>query len=71
MKNERSHESRLVYELFLRASPDKVWQALTDGDTTSRYFFGTRVKSSFQAGAPLVFEGPGVRPPAGASCFPA
>jgi uncharacterized protein YndB with AHSA1/START domain len=58
MENTKSNESRLVYELFLRASPDKLWQALTDGEITSRYFFGTRVKSSFQAGAPIVFELP-------------
>jgi uncharacterized protein YndB with AHSA1/START domain len=62
MTNEKSNESRLVYELFLRASPERLWQALTDEDTTSRYFFGTRVKSSFQAGSPLVFEGPGGAP---------
>jgi uncharacterized protein YndB with AHSA1/START domain len=58
METTKSNESRLVYELFLRTSPEKLWQALTDGDMTPNYFFGTRVKSSFQPGAPIVFEMP-------------
>ncbi len=58
MENTKSNESRLVYELFVRTSPDKLWQALTDGEMTPRYFFGTRVRSTFQAGAPIVYEGP-------------
>jgi uncharacterized protein YndB with AHSA1/START domain len=39
---------------FIRATPDEVWQALTDPDQTAKYFFGTRVESTFEPGAPYV-----------------
>jgi uncharacterized protein YndB with AHSA1/START domain len=53
METQKSNESRLVYELFIRTTPEKVWQALTDADVTSRYFFGTRVRSSLERGSPF------------------
>src|SRR6478672_2425327 len=28
-----------VYELFIRTTPEKLWQALTDGAMTKKYFF--------------------------------
>ena len=39
-----------VYEAFIRASRDQVWDALVDADMTERYFFRTRIESSFRAG---------------------
>ncbi|MDJ0769184.1 MAG: SRPBCC family protein [Ilumatobacter sp.] len=41
-----------LYEIFVRAPRERVWQALTDPDDTVRYFHGTRFESSFEAGAP-------------------
>jgi uncharacterized protein YndB with AHSA1/START domain len=32
-----------VYELFFRATPDRVWSAMTRPEDTEQYFFGTRV----------------------------
>lgn len=40
-----------LYEIFVRAPRDRVWQALTDPDDTVRYFHGTRFESSFEPGA--------------------
>ena len=39
-----------VYSVFIKASPDRVWRAITDGDETVRYYFGTRVASDWTAG---------------------
>jgi uncharacterized protein YndB with AHSA1/START domain/DNA-binding transcriptional ArsR family regulator len=44
-----------VYTVFIRTTPAKLWQALTDGDFTQRYFHGTRVRSSFEKGAPMQY----------------
>src|ERR1044071_6916106 len=62
MEKARSNETRLVYELFVRTSPEKLWRALTDGEVTSRYFFGTKVQSTFEAGAPILFTIPAGTP---------
>src|SRR3954471_9255355 len=44
-----------VYSVYIQASPERVWQAITDGDETVRYYYGTRVQSSWAPEAPLVY----------------
>jgi len=41
-----------VYEIFIRATPDTVWAALTDPEATTRYFHQVRYDSTFARGAP-------------------
>jgi uncharacterized protein YndB with AHSA1/START domain len=48
-------EPKHVYEVFIQASPDRVWKALTDGALTERYFHRTRVESTWLPGAPLTY----------------
>ncbi len=40
-----------VYEIYIRTTPDKLWDAITNGDQTKQYFYGTRVKSEWKIGA--------------------
>ena len=47
-----------VYEIFIRATPDRIWQALTDGTLTQKYYFNTRVESDWQPGSSLLYHGP-------------
>jgi uncharacterized protein YndB with AHSA1/START domain len=47
-----------TYELFIRATPDEVWQALIDGDETEHYFFGTRVSVEPKKGARIAWTSP-------------
>ena len=39
-----------VYSVYIKAPPDRVWRAITDGDETVRYYYGTRVASDWAAG---------------------
>lgn len=41
-----------LYEIFIRAPRQTVWDALTDPTQTVRYFHHTRLESSFRAGEP-------------------
>jgi uncharacterized protein YndB with AHSA1/START domain len=41
-----------VYQIFIAAPVERVWQALTDGDLTAQYYFGSRIESTFAPGAP-------------------
>ena len=47
-----------VYSVYIKAAPDRVWRAITEGDETVRYYFGTRVASDWTAGAPLTYAYP-------------
>ena len=47
-----------VYSVYIKASPDRVWRAITDGDETVRYCYGTRVTSDWSAGSPLTYAYP-------------
>ncbi|HET6602395.1 MAG TPA: SRPBCC family protein [Gaiella sp.] len=33
-----------VYQLFIRATPEQVWDAITNGDLTTQYFYASRVE---------------------------
>lgn len=35
-----------VYQLFIKASPERVWQAITEPDLTMRYFHGARITNT-------------------------
>ena len=47
-----------VYSVYIKASPDRVWRALTDGNETVRYYYGTRVASDWGSGSPLSYAYP-------------
>ena len=47
-----------VYEIFIRTTPERLWQALTDGDLTARYYFNTRVENITSAGQDYRYTGP-------------
>jgi DNA-binding transcriptional ArsR family regulator/uncharacterized protein YndB with AHSA1/START domain len=47
-----------VYQIYIRTTPDRLWQAITDGRQTERYFYGTAVQSDWQVGSPLVYTYP-------------
>jgi uncharacterized protein YndB with AHSA1/START domain len=44
-----------VYTTFIKASPDRVWRAITDGDDTVRYYYGTRVISDWAVGSAISY----------------
>jgi uncharacterized protein YndB with AHSA1/START domain/DNA-binding transcriptional ArsR family regulator len=47
-----------VYAIQIKASPDRVWHAITNGDETTRYYYGTRVISDWKVGSPLRYDYP-------------
>ena len=54
MSNDKEPEMSApthVYEIFVKASPQRVWQAITDPDYTRRYFHRTAIESTFEPGA--------------------
>ncbi len=46
------------YEVFIRTTPEQVWKALTDGQLTAQYFFGTVVKTTLAPGSAIRYDLP-------------
>ncbi|MDA0365978.1 MAG: SRPBCC family protein [Chloroflexi bacterium] len=44
---------RQVYQLFIKATPERVWEGITSEEFTSRYFHQTRVVSDLKPGSPF------------------
>jgi uncharacterized protein YndB with AHSA1/START domain/DNA-binding transcriptional ArsR family regulator len=44
---------RHVFQIFIRTTPERLWQAITDPAFTERYFFQTRIDATWHSGAPL------------------
>jgi uncharacterized protein YndB with AHSA1/START domain len=44
-----------VYTTYIETTAEKLWQALTSGDFTERYWFGHRVTSDWKVGSPYRF----------------
>ncbi len=47
-----------VFSIFIKAPAERVWRAIVDGDETTRYYYGTRVRSTWEVGAPITYEYP-------------
>ncbi|MGZ8514317.1 MAG: ArsR/SmtB family transcription factor [Candidatus Limnocylindrales bacterium] len=47
-----------VYTMYIKASPERVWRAITDGDDTVRYYYGTRVASYWAVGSSIQYTNP-------------
>jgi uncharacterized protein YndB with AHSA1/START domain len=41
-----------VYQVFIKATPEQIWDAITKPEFTSRYFYGSLVDSTLEAGTP-------------------
>lgn len=48
----RAHPEQ-VYQVFIRATPEQIWEAITKPEFTARYFYGSPVETSGEAGAPI------------------
>jgi uncharacterized protein YndB with AHSA1/START domain len=35
-----------VYQLFIRATPEAIWEAITSPEFTERYFYGARIETT-------------------------
>ena len=42
-----------VYEILIETTPEKLWQAITDGEITKQYYFGSEVVSDWVVGGEM------------------
>jgi uncharacterized protein YndB with AHSA1/START domain/DNA-binding transcriptional ArsR family regulator len=46
---------RHVFQVYIRTTPERLWQAITDPDLTRQYLHRTRVASNWRPGEPITY----------------
>lgn len=49
--------NKIQYQTTIKATLDKVWEALTNAEIVKQYFFGTQLVTSWKVGEPIIFQG--------------
>lgn len=49
--------TKLVLEVYIRSTPEQIWNALTDGEITPNYYFGSTVESDWRPGSAYKYFG--------------
>jgi uncharacterized protein YndB with AHSA1/START domain len=52
-----------VFEIYIKTTPERLWEAITDGELRSRYSFGMGVESDWTAGSSYEGTSPGAPEP--------
>jgi len=47
-----------VFEIYIKTTPDRLWQAITDSEMRRKYTFGVGITSDWTAGSPYVADHP-------------
>ncbi len=53
-----AQEFRHVYEIYVKTTPAKLWDAITRFEVVRRYYYGMGLKAELKAGAPLSYVDP-------------
>jgi uncharacterized protein YndB with AHSA1/START domain/biotin operon repressor len=51
LKHDLEATVEKVFEIYIRTSPERLWQAITDTQARQRYQFGARVESAWTSGS--------------------
>ena len=51
LKGDLEATMQKVFEIYIKTTPERLWQALTDGEMRSKYSFGVIAKSDWKAGS--------------------
>jgi uncharacterized protein YndB with AHSA1/START domain len=48
-----------VYQVFIKASPEQIWEAITTPEFTERYFYGVRIETTAERRLTHAYDGSG------------
>jgi uncharacterized protein YndB with AHSA1/START domain/DNA-binding transcriptional ArsR family regulator len=51
LKQRLEHPMEKVFEIYIRTTPERLWDAITDPEIRSKYNFGARVESDWTPGS--------------------
>ncbi|MGZ4120280.1 MAG: SRPBCC family protein [Actinomycetota bacterium] len=47
-----------VYQVFIKSTPERIWEAITKPEFTAKYFHGARVETTAEKGASIRYYAP-------------
>jgi uncharacterized protein YndB with AHSA1/START domain len=53
-------DTTAVYEIYIKTSPERIWEAITDPEQRARYSFGVQTHSDWSEGSEYMSSVPGV-----------
>ena len=53
LKERLERPMEKVFEIYIKTTPERLWEAITDPDIRSRYNFGARIESDFTVGSTM------------------
>lgn len=62
LEDSMSERPRHFYEVYIRTTPEKLWDAITRPEQTEKYFYGTRFETELKPGAPFSLMLPDGKP---------
>jgi uncharacterized protein YndB with AHSA1/START domain/biotin operon repressor len=51
LKETLENPMEKVFEIYIKTTPERLWEAITDGEIRSKYQFGAKVTSDFTTGS--------------------
>ena len=61
LKAELETHMEKVFEIYIRTTPERLWEAITDPQIRARYQFGSGVESDWTPGSAYTLDPPGRR----------
>jgi len=58
IKEELERQMEKVFEIYIRTTPERLWEAITDPNIRAKYNFGAGITSDWQPGSKLVMASP-------------
>jgi len=65
LKQELERPMEKVFEIYIKTTPERLWEAITNPEIRARYNFGARQTSDFTPGSHYLMGAPGATGPLG------
>ena len=59
LKTRLENPMEKIYEIYIRTTPERLWEAITDRETRAKFQFGLEVHSDWTEGSSFELRGPG------------
>jgi uncharacterized protein YndB with AHSA1/START domain len=65
LKTRLERPMEKIFEIYIRTTPERLWEAITDSDTRSKYQFGMQIQSDWNPGGRYLMTHAGAPGPLG------
>jgi uncharacterized protein YndB with AHSA1/START domain len=65
LKSRLENPMEKIFEIYIRTTPEKLWEAITDSEIRSKYNFGNRIETDWTPGSGYTMTNPRADAPLG------